>query len=155
VTRVESEADDSAVAAPESAAATEIETLGSVLILDDDEAVKDLLATYLDDRGYEVEATCESDQCIELYRNAFHAGHPFDLVILDLRIGHAGRGGMLTLAALKAIDPHVKAIAHSGYSTDDVMLNPQEFGFVAAIKKPTAPSEIARLLADLIRFHAP
>jgi DNA-binding NtrC family response regulator len=117
--------------------------------------VKGLLATYLDDRGYKVEATCESDQCIEIYRDAFHAGHPFDLVILDLRIGRAGHGGLLTLAALKAIDPHVKAIAHSGYSTDDVMLNPKKFGFVAAIKKPTAPSEIGRLLADLIRVHAP
>jgi PAS domain S-box-containing protein len=129
-------------------------TIGSLLILDDDQAVKGLLATYLDARGYNVEATCESEQCVEIYRDAFQAGHPFDLVILDLRIGRAGDGGLLTLAALKAIDPHVKAIAHSGYSTDDVMLNPKKFGFIASIKKPTAPSEISRLLADLIRVHA-
>jgi two-component system, cell cycle sensor histidine kinase and response regulator CckA len=71
-------------------------------------------------------------------------------VILDLRIGRAGMGGLETLTALRAIDPHVRAIAHSGYSTDDVMLNPTAFGFVASIRKPTAPSEIARVLADLI-----
>ncbi len=52
---------------------------------------------------------------------------------------------------IKHHDPEVQAIAHSGYSTDDVMLNPTQFGFVAAIKKPTPPSEIARALAHLIR----
>jgi DNA-binding NtrC family response regulator len=88
-----------------------------------------------------------------MYRDAFNAGRPFDLVILDLRIGRAGMGGMETLMALQAIDPQVRAIAHSGYSTDDVMLNPTRFGFLASIKKPTAPSEIARALSDLVRVH--
>jgi CheY-like chemotaxis protein len=128
--------------------------IGSLLILDDDEAVKEVLTSYLGSSGFEVEATRECARCIELYRDALSAGRPFDLVILDLRIGRAGFGGVETLRALKGIDPTVKAIAHSGYSTDDVMLNPTQFGFVASIKKPTAPSEIARLLADLIRVHS-
>jgi CheY-like chemotaxis protein len=135
---------------PEPAA---VPRVGSLLILEDDEIVKTLLANYLGISGFEVAATCESDQCVALYRDAFNAGRPFDLVILDLRIGRAGMGGMETLLALQTIDPHVRAIAHSGYSTDDVMLNPTRFGFVASIKKPTAPSEIAHALSDLVRVH--
>jgi CheY-like chemotaxis protein len=138
---------------PKPSAAHALSTTGSLLILDDDETVKGLLANYLGSCGYAIQATGESDRCIELYRRALDAGRPFDLVILDLRIRRAGGGGLATLAALKTIDPHVKAIAHSGYSTDDVMLNPRKFGFVAAIKKPTAPSEIAKLVEDLLHVH--
>jgi PAS domain S-box-containing protein len=134
-------------------AAQALSTSGSLLILDDDETVKGLLANYLGSCGYAIQATSDSDRCVELYHNALDAGRPFDLVILDLRIGRAGSGGLTTLAALRTIDPHVKAIAHSGYSTDDVMLNPRKFGFVAAIKKPTAPSEIAKLVEDLLHVH--
>jgi PAS domain S-box-containing protein len=160
VDAVDASADDARESDAESAAALREATpspdeIGSLLILDDDASVKELLAVYLGDRGYKVDATCESETCIETYRKAFTTGHPFDLVMLDLRVGgDDDRGGLRTLAALKAIDPRVKAIVHSGYSTDDVMLNPRKFGFVAAIKKPTAPSEIGRLLADLIHVHA-
>jgi PAS domain S-box-containing protein len=128
--------------------------IGSLLILDDDEAVKNVLSAYLGSSGFEVDSTHDSTRCIEMYRDSLSAGRPFDLVILDLRIGRAGLGGLETLAGLKSIDPTVKAIAHSGYSTDEVMLNPTQFGFVASIKKPTPPSEIARLLGDLIRVHS-
>lgn len=127
--------------------------IGSLLILEDDEIVKGLLANYLGSSGFDVQATCESVRCVELYQEACNAGTPFDLVMLDLRIGRAGMGGLETLTALKQVDPLVRAIAHSGYSTDDVMLNPTQFGFVASIKKPTPPSEIARALTDLIRVH--
>jgi CheY-like chemotaxis protein len=134
--------------------AEEPERIGSLLILEDDEIVKSLLANYLGGRGFDVDATTESGRCVELYRDAFNAGRRFDLVILDLRIGRAGMGGMETLAALQAIDPEVQAIAHSGYSTDDVMMNPTEFGFVESIKKPTPPSHIASTLAELIQLRA-
>jgi DNA-binding NtrC family response regulator len=88
-----------------------------------------------------------------MYQQAYNSGTPYDLVMLDLKIGRAGMGGLETLTALQSIDARVRAIAHSGYSTDDVMLNPTRFGFVASIKKPTPPSEIARALTDLIRVH--
>jgi CheY-like chemotaxis protein len=127
--------------------------IGSLLILEDDEIVKGLLANYLGSSGFDVQATCETVRCVELYQEACEAGTPFDLVMLDLRIGRDGMGGLETLTALQRIDPLVRAIAHSGYSTDDVMLNPTQFGFVASIKKPTPPSEIARVLTDLIRVH--
>jgi len=128
--------------------------IGSLLILDDDEAVAELLATILGHAGYRVASARDPDRCVELYREAFTAGQPFDLVILDLSIGRGRRRGLSTLMTLQAIDPQIKAVAHSGYSNDDVMLHPREFGFVAAIQKPTAPSEMVRVLADLIRIHA-
>jgi PAS domain S-box-containing protein len=132
----------------------DVSLLGSILILDDDAAVADLLSSILGRAGYRVVSTRDPEQCVEIYRDAFAAGHPFDLVILDLSIGRVQRRGLTTRTLLSAIDPHVRAIAHSGYSNDDVMLNPRQYGFVAAIQKPTAPSEMVRLIGDLIRVHA-
>jgi PAS domain S-box-containing protein len=128
--------------------------LGSLLILDDDQAVAQLMAGILGRAGYRVVSTRDPERCVQIYRDAYESHDPFDLVILDLSIGRVHRRGLTTFNALHAIDPNVRAIAHSGYSNDDVMLHPRQFGFVAAIQKPTAPSEMVRLIGDLMRVHA-
>lgn len=85
--------------------------------------------------GYTVEISSHGDECISKYKDAFIAGEPFDLVIMDLTIP-GGKGGQETIPELKAIDPNVKAIVSSGYSMDPVMAEYQSYGFVATIKKP-------------------
>jgi DNA-binding NarL/FixJ family response regulator len=44
-------------------------------------------------------------------------------------------GGVETIKELVAIDPGVKAIVSSGYSTDPVMARYAEYGFKGVLKK--------------------
>ncbi|MCP4692655.1 MAG: response regulator, partial [Desulfobacterales bacterium] len=77
----------------------------------------------------------DGSEAIALYEKAKASGEPFDVVILDLTI-KGGMGGMETLKNLKAIEPEVRAIVSSGYSSDPAMANFSDHGFVDVIPKP-------------------
>lgn len=123
---------------------------GSVLVLEDDESVATMMRDVLLHLGYDVAVTQNPETCVTLYDEARQTGRPFDLVVLDLTIrGGQGRG-VDTLAALRIIDPGVRAVAHSGDPEADIMKNPRRHGFVGAIRKPTPLAQLSRLVQTLI-----
>lgn len=123
---------------------------GALLILDDDEKLLRMMSGFLEHSGYTVSATTDPKEAISLYREMNAEGRCFDLVILDLSIDER-REGLATLEALQAIDPDVRAIAHSGHAFADVMTNPRAHGFLAAVQKPTPLSELAALIDALLK----
>ena len=79
------------------------------------------------------------------------AGTPFDLVFLDLTIP-GGMGGQEAAQNIKAFDKNAKIVVTSGYATDPVMANFQDYNFVERVEKPyqfsTLKSVIQRVLAE-------
>ena len=55
-------------------------------------------------------------------------------------------GGKDAIKKLLKIDPQVRGIVSSGYSTDPVMTNCERFGFVAAIAKPYTVKDLKNAL---------
>jgi len=108
---------------------------GKILIMDDDEIVRQMLREMLISLGYEVELSEDGAAAVELYKSAMESEIPFDLVIMDLTIP-GGIGGKEAIKKLAAIDPHVRAIVSSGYSNDPIMANYKEYGFCGVIQKP-------------------
>lgn len=113
-----------------------------VLVMDDDEMVRDVAAMMLDALGYEAGIASNGKEAVELFRKARLSGNPYDIVILDLVVP-GGLDGKETLAMLKDIDPGVRAIVTTGYSHDPVVANFKEFGFAGALAKPYVVSEFA------------
>ena len=68
---------------------------------------------------------------------------------MDLTIP-GGMGGLAALGELRAIDPNVRAIVSSGYSSDPVMANYRAHGFAAMIAKPYEVNEFARVLREVL-----
>ncbi len=118
---------------------------GRLLIMDDDEAVRSAAAELLETIGYEVGTAADGSEAIALYTRAMEQGHPYDAVILDLTVPE-GVGGRETITRLLAIDPGVKAIVSSGYSTDPVMASYREHGFSGVAVKPYRLADLARTL---------
>jgi len=108
---------------------------GRVLVMDDEEAVRKVVGLTLSGMGHKVELAQDGQMAIEYYKTAKRKGRRFDLVILDLTI-REGMGGRETLRELFKIDPHVKAIAMSGYALDPVILEPERHGFKGVLTKP-------------------
>jgi DNA-binding NtrC family response regulator len=86
---------------------------------------------------------------VDEYSEALGSSSPFNVVILDLTI-RGGMGGAETFRKLKEIDPDVKAIVASGYSSDPVMVNFSEMGFKGRIIKPHSIEELSLLLQNII-----
>ncbi len=122
---------------------------GRVLLMDDEEMVREVAAELLSRVGYEVEGAREGQQAVTLYEKALQADRPFDVVILDLAVKE-GTGGKEAIRQLLEIDPLVKGIVSSGYANDPVMTNPRKYGFLAAIQKPYGLEQLLERLSQAI-----
>ncbi len=123
---------------------------GRILVMDDEDFIRELASVMLQKMGYEVALAEDGQQALALYRDALEAARPFDAVILDLTVP-GGMGGQETMRQLTTVDPHVRAIVSSGYSNDPVMANHTDHGFRAAVKKPYRVQEMSRILREVIQ----
>jgi CheY-like chemotaxis protein len=122
---------------------------GRVLIVDDEEAIRDLVSFTLTRLGYEVSAAETALRGIALYRDAIARGRRFDLVILDLTLP-GGMGGREAFKRLLDIDPAVNAIVSSGYAMNATMSRSEDFGFRGKITKPYEAAELDRVVREAI-----
>ncbi|HXY60183.1 MAG TPA: CHASE3 domain-containing protein [Chthoniobacterales bacterium] len=127
----------------------EISGSGRVLIVDDEDAIRDLVEFTLTRLGYEVSQAATALQGVDLYQDNLRTGKRFDLVILDLTLP-GGMGGKEALKKLIEIDPTVNAIVSSGYATDATMSRYQDFGFRGVIAKPYEAAELGKIVHDVI-----
>jgi PAS domain S-box-containing protein len=122
---------------------------GRVLLMDDEEIIRQMAARLIRKLGYEVVTALDGKEAVEKYKKAQRAGRPFGVVILDLTV-KGGMGGEEALERLKGIDPEVKAIVSSGYSSDSVMSDYKAAGFAGMIAKPYSLAKISQVLKTQI-----
>jgi CheY-like chemotaxis protein len=123
---------------------------GRVLIMDDEETVREIAQELLEEIGYTVECVANGSDAVELYRKRKEEGSPYSVVILDLTVS-GGMGGREALSKILEIDPNVKAVVSSGYSTDSAMANYQDYGFSAVLSKPYKLEEISSVMQELLQ----
>ncbi len=122
---------------------------GKILIMDDEIVIRKVLTKMLEQLGYFPEAVSNGEMAIETYKHHLETGERFDAVILDLTI-KGGMGGMETQKALIEIDPNVKSVASSGYSTDEIITNYEKYGFKGKLVKPYKVNELKELLIQIL-----
>jgi CheY-like chemotaxis protein len=104
--------------------------------------------------GFEVSAVADGAEVLARYREARAAGRPFDVVVMDLTVP-GGMGGREAMEKLRALDPQVKAVVSSGYSSDPVMASHRAHGFAGMVAKPYRITDLANVLQELIGPPAP
>ena len=105
-----------------------------ILIIDDDESLRDSLALVLGSEGFEV-STAE-DGAAALRRLA---AAPADLVLCDLRM--PGQDGMDLLPEITRRCPEATAILMSAYGSEELALEAMRRGAYDYLAKPFQPSE--------------
>jgi len=123
---------------------------GRILVMDDEEIVREVLGKMLVRLGYEVEFAQDGAEAVASYAEAKDAGRPFAAVILDLTIP-GGMGGKEAIQNLLRIDPEVKAVVSSGYSDDQAMADFRKYGFRQVIPKPYKIAELSKILGEAIQ----
>ncbi|HEX8947698.1 MAG TPA: ATP-binding protein [Dissulfurispiraceae bacterium] len=123
---------------------------GKVLVMDDEESVRDVAGAMLKSLGYSVAFACDGNEAAELYRREGESGNSFDVVIMDLTIP-GGMGGKEAMEKLLEIDPRVKVIVSSGYSNDPLMAEYVKHGFSGVLAKPYKVKDMGIAVHRLIR----
>jgi two-component system cell cycle sensor histidine kinase/response regulator CckA len=119
--------------------------LQRILVMDDEEGIRELTSQLLNTLGYEVTAVTNGVEAINTYERAMRRGENFQAVILDATI-RGGMGGLATIAGLRNIDPSVVAIICSGYSDEAALAEFLQYGFRGALPKPFTRRDLADVL---------
>jgi DNA-binding NtrC family response regulator len=112
---------------------------GSVLIIDDEVAIRESLETLLELEGYEVESAASGEEGL-----ACLGDRSFDVVLLDLAL--PDRNGMDLLAELRAHDSQLSVIMITAYGTVENAVKAMQAGAANFVQKPW---DNEKLLADV------
>ena len=116
-----------------------------ILFMDDEVCLQDLAKTILEDSDYTIEVASDGTAAQVIFAQALLTESPFDLVILDLTIP-GGIGGKETQEALLLLDPEIKGIVVSGYSSDPILSNFEDYGFHYSLEKPYMPDSLIKAI---------
>ena len=123
--------------------------VGRILVMEDEDSVRGVVGAMLTAVGYEYELAKDGEEAVELYKRALDKGRPFNAAIMDLTIP-GGMGGREAVKKLIELDPGVKAIVASGYSSDPVMTDCKAYGFTGVITKPYDLQTLSRTLRTVL-----
>jgi len=121
---------------------------GRILVMDDEEVIREVACEILGHLGYEAVSCRNGEEALNIYDKAMGAS-PFTAVLMDLTIP-GGMGGKETMKRLLQIDPRVKGIVSSGYSNDPVLANYREYGFHGVVMKPYDIAELGNVLHQVL-----
>ena len=108
---------------------------GRILVMDDEEIVRNIAGVMIRSLGHEVEFAANGEEAIARYQEALLQGRRFDIVILDLTI-RGGMGGEAAIKILRKLDPDIKAVVSSGYADSSAISEYEALGFGACLAKP-------------------
>jgi DNA-binding NtrC family response regulator len=112
---------------------------GSVLIIDDEAAIRESLETLLALEGYTVECAASGEEGM-----ARMGDRSFDLVLLDLAL--PDRNGLDILSDLRSQDPQLPVIMITAYGTVENAVRAMQVGAANFVQKPW---DNEKLLADV------
>jgi PAS domain S-box-containing protein len=119
---------------------------GTILLVDDEQMVRQLGKKLLEDLGYEVVLATNGEEAVTLYNNIWNT---VDLVIFDMIMPKLN--GHDTFVAMKKINPDVKGIICSGFGVDNQIRGTLVNGAKAFIQKPFKKLNLSKTVAEVIK----
>lgn len=123
-----------------------------IMVLDDEEAVRDILGAMLEKMGHHVSYAGTGQEAIAKYQSARQNNLPYDVVITDLTIpGEIGGEGVAQ--KILSINPQAKIIVSSGYATNSIMADYKAYGFQGRIVKPIRFLELQNMIEQVLKIE--
>ena len=118
---------------------------GRILVVDDEDLVRDVARSMLEACGYDVVAVSNGREAIEYYRDH---GDKVDLVLIDMVMPEMD--GRECFRALRQMDPDVRAILSTGYGADGEAREVVQEGMVGLVLKPFSKSALAATVREAL-----
>ncbi|PYQ14683.1 MAG: hypothetical protein DMH00_01210 [Acidobacteria bacterium] len=115
---------------------------GTILVVDDEEAVRCVATAFLEEMGYRVLTARDGAEAVEIYRSSLKS---IDLVIIDMVMPKLG--GRECFRALKEINPRLRAILSTGYDFNTVAQEILDEGMRGFIQKPYQLRQLSEVVA--------
>ncbi|HMV49308.1 MAG TPA: sigma-54 dependent transcriptional regulator [Blastocatellia bacterium] len=113
---------------------------GNVLVVDDEEVMRDVLETVLSQDGYRVDLAKTGEEGLMRFGE-----RPYDVVLLDVSM--PGIGGLRTLEELLKLDREAVVVMITAYATFDTAIAAWQLGAFNCIRKPFENERILKTVA--------
>jgi len=117
----------------------------TLLIVDDDQVLRDRLARAFRDRGFDVRTAPDYDVAIELA-----SSDSPEMAVVDLRM--PGRSGLELVRDLRNLDPATRIVVLTGYGSIATAVEAMRIGATYYVQKPADADDV---LAAFERGEAP
>ena len=118
-----------------------------ILLVDDEEAVRESLGAWLREDGYQVETAPDGQAALDKL-----ARHAYGVLLLDLKM--PGLDGLQVLVEAKKRQPDLVAILMTAFATVDTAVQAMKQGAHDYLVKPFDPEELSQLVQRLTRETA-
>ncbi len=115
-----------------------------ILIVDDDENIRKVLATILEDEGYKVESVDTAKKAIERTKRKF-----YNLALIDIRL--PDMEGIELLTRMKRMTPKMRKIVITGYPTLQNAIEALNRGADAYILKPFDMEKVLEVIREQLK----
>jgi two-component system nitrogen regulation response regulator NtrX len=115
----------------------------TALVVEDEPLILWLVSDMLREAGFHVLEAQNGAEARALL------GHPFDVVLLDIRLPDAN--GLDLLPLFKSASPHAPVVVMSGHGTPEIVQRAKAAGADAFVHKPFDPAAIVRQLLEATR----
>jgi DNA-binding NtrC family response regulator len=114
-----------------------------VLVVDDDEAIREYMETFLTKDGYEVKTLADPEEAPEEVKNG-----GYHLVVLDLMM--PGLDGVQALEKIRKVDDDVAVVIFTGYPSLETAVQSMKLDVVDYLKKPFNPDEFRAVVERVV-----
>jgi DNA-binding NtrC family response regulator len=118
-----------------------------VLIIDDEEIVRESLSGWLEEDGYTIGTASDGPAALERLR-----GEPWSILLLDLKM--PGMDGLQVLDEAKKLQPDVAAVIMTAYATVDTAVTAMKLGAYDYLVKPFDPEELSLMIQKIVGQQA-
>ena len=137
--------EEEAVAVTETPQAVPIHGTGRILLVDDEEVVREMAGEMLRALGYEVVTAVNGKEAVDAYRDL---GSQIDLVIIDMIMPEMG--GRECFRQIKELDPNVRAVLSTGHGLDKRAQQIMDEGVQGFVQKPYLMGQLAQVVGEAI-----
>jgi len=122
-----------------------------VLVVDDEEGIRDVLQEMLYAEGYEVVTAEDGGEGIERVKVERSIGAKFDLILIDLVMPEID--GIQVLRTVKQFDPDIGAVMITGHASVDTAVRCMRLGAYDYITKPLRMREVTARIGEAFQKH--
>jgi DNA-binding NtrC family response regulator len=112
---------------------------GRILIIDDEDSIRDYLSMMLEREGYEVSASEDGKRALKL-----NSKKSYDVVITDIQL--PGMSGLDILTTLRESDPTLPVIIITGHASQESAIEALNIGAFYYLLKPVSNEELERFI---------
>ncbi|MBM3307641.1 MAG: sigma-54-dependent Fis family transcriptional regulator [Candidatus Eisenbacteria bacterium] len=119
---------------------------GRILIVDDEDSIREYLSMMLEREGYDVVATADGKKALRV-----QSQEAFDVVITDIQL--KGMSGIEVLGAIREQDPALPVIIVTGHASQESAIEALNLGAFYYLLKPVSNDELKQVVRNALEMR--